>query len=170
MQERDQNNLEKRVDDQSREFHHTLAEAQRVLQEHLTRLGLKRSTQRDLILRVFLKSREHLSTEELHALVRRHDPTVGYTTVYRTLKLLNDCGLAAEVEFHDGVARYEHSLNRRNHHHMICTGCGDSVEFFSPEIEEIERRIGASFHYTTSRHSFQIYGLCEACSKAASSS
>ncbi|WP_420239591.1 Fur family transcriptional regulator [Telmatobacter bradus] len=159
--------LEKRVDDQASEFRQTLGEAQKILQEHLTRLGLKRSTQRELILRVFLKSREHLSTEELHALVKRQDPTVGYTTVYRTLKLLNECGLAAEVEFHDGVARYEHRLNRRNHHHMICTGCSDSVEFFSPEIEEIEHRIGASFHYATSRHSFQIYGLCEACQEKA---
>ncbi len=111
-----------------------VAEAQRILHEHIAQLGLKRSSQRDTILSVFLNTRDHLSIEELHTLIKKQDPTIGYTTVYRAFKLFTQCGLAAEVEFHDGVARYEFRLNRRNHHHMICTACGDSVEFFSPEI------------------------------------
>ncbi len=111
----------------------------------------------------FLATRGHLSTEELHRLVKEHDATIGYTTVYRALKLFAECGLAAEVEFHDGVIRYEHRLNRRNHHHMVCTVCGDSVEFFSPEVEAIEHSIGEQFGYATTRHSFQIYGTCHAC-------
>jgi Fur family ferric uptake transcriptional regulator len=154
---------DKRVDDQAEESRAMLGQAQSILQEHLTRLGLKRSSQRDTILRVFLESHDHLSTEALHTLVKKRDAAIGYTTVYRTLKLLTQCGLAAAVEFHDGVARYEHRLNRRSHHHMICTVCGDSVEFFSPEIEEVERRIGKQFNYTTTQHSFQIYGICGAC-------
>lgn len=154
---------EKRVDDQSNVSPHMLAEANQILREHLARLGLKRSSQRDMILRVFLGTRDHLSTEELHTLIKVQDPTIGYTTVYRALKLFAQCGLAAEVEFRDGVARYEHSLNRRNHHHMVCTICGDSVEFFSPEIEQIERHIGRKFNYITTQHSFQIYGTCKAC-------
>lgn len=155
----------KRVDDRSGGSHEMLDEAKRILREHLGRLGLKHSSQRDAILRIFMSTRDHLSTEELHSIVKKHDPTIGYTTVYRTLKLFTQCGIAAEVEFHDGVARYEHSLNRRNHHHMVCSVCGDSVEFFAPEIEEIEHRIGRQFHFDTSRHSFQIYGTCGACRK-----
>jgi Fur family ferric uptake transcriptional regulator len=155
---------EKRVDARSGVFNNVAA-AQRVLNDHLSQLRLKRSSQRDTILRVFLATRDHLTTEELHDLVKKQEPTIGYTTVYRALKLFIQCGLAAEVEFRDGVARFEHHMNRRNHHHMICTACGDSVEFFSPEIEEIERRIGKKFHYVTTQHSFQIYGTCEACRK-----
>ena len=156
---------EKRVDNRASGSGAMLDDAQRILREHLVRLGLKHSAQRDTILRIFLATRDHLSTEELHKLVKRHDPAIGYTTVYRTLKLFTQCGLAAAVEFHDGVARYEHSLNRRSHHHMVCTVCGDSVEFFSPEIEEVERRIAGEFHYAATRHSFQIYGTCEMCQK-----
>jgi Fur family transcriptional regulator, ferric uptake regulator len=157
--------VEKRVDDRPDAPRNMLAEAQHILQDRLIQLGLKRSSQRDKILRVFLKVRDHLSTEELHALIKKQDAAIGYTTVYRTLKLFVQCGLATEVEFHDGVVRYEHSLNRRSHHHMICTQCGDSVEFFSPEIEELEHRIGKKFHYLTTQHSFQIYGTCEACQR-----
>jgi Fur family ferric uptake transcriptional regulator len=85
--------------------------------------------------------------------------------VYRTLKLLAECGLASEVAFHDGIARYEHQYNRRSHHHMVCTGCGSSVEFFSNEVDKLEQEIGRKYHYLTTRHSFQIYGVCEDCRK-----
>jgi Fur family ferric uptake transcriptional regulator len=114
---------------------------------------------------VFLEARDHLSTEELHRLVKDEDPSIGYTTVYRTLKLLSQCGLASEVDFQDGVVRYEHSLNRRAHHHMVCTSCGDSVEFFAPELEKVQRRIGSQFHFEPTRHTFQIVGTCRTCLK-----
>ena len=156
---------EKRVDDRSDVSEEMAEDARQILREHLVRLGLKQSSQRDTILRVFLATRDHLTTEELHGLVKKVDASIGYTTVYRTLKLFAQCGLASEVEFHDGVVRYERRLNRRNHHHMVCTSCGDSVEFFSPEVEKVEHRIGKQFHYATDRHSFQIYGTCEACQK-----
>jgi Fur family ferric uptake transcriptional regulator len=146
---------EKRVDVRPGVFDNVAA-AQRVLNDHLSQLRLKRSSQRDTILQVFLATRDHFTTEELHELVKKQEPSIGYTTVYRALKLFIQCGLAAEVEFRDGVTRFEHHMNRRNHHH---------IEFFSPEIEEIERRIGKKFHYSTTQHSFQIYGTCDACRK-----
>lgn len=154
---------EKRIDSRASGSREMLDDAKRILGEHLSRLGLKHSAQRETILRVFLATHDHLSTEELHGLVKRHDPAIGYTTVYRTLKLFTQCGLATAVEFHDGIARYEQCLNRRNHHHMVCTVCGDSVEFFSPEVEAVERSIAKKFHYTATRHNFQIYGTCDAC-------
>lgn len=140
-------------------------EALRVLAAHLREKGLKQSAKRDCVLDVFLATHDHLTTEELHRLVRDRDPSIGYTTVYRTLKLLAQCGLANEVDFHDGVARYELSLNRRTHHHMVCTTCGDSVEFFVPELEDVERRIGQQFRFQPSRHAFQIFGTCASCLK-----
>jgi len=79
--------------------------------------------------------------------------------------LLADCGLASEVAFHDGIARYEHQYNRRSHHHMVCTECGASVEFFSPEVGELEQQVGRKHRYVTTRHTFQIYGVCEDCRK-----
>jgi Fur family ferric uptake transcriptional regulator len=112
-----------------------------------------------------VETREHLSVDELHRLVKKRDPKIGVTTVYRTLKLLTECGLASEVAFHDGVTRYEHQHNRRSHHHMVCTTCGSSVEFFSPEVDNIEQEIGRQFRYDTRRHTFQIYGVCEDCTK-----
>ena len=114
--------LQKRIDDQPTISRQMVREAQDILHRHLKGVGLKQTAQRDTILRTFLETRDHLSTDELHRLVQKKDARIGYTTVYRTLKLLAECGLASEVAFHDGIARYEHQYNRRSHHHMVCTG------------------------------------------------
>jgi Fur family ferric uptake transcriptional regulator len=155
--------LQKRIDDQPTISRENIREAEGIFFRHLKRVGLKQTGQRNAILRTFLETREHLSIDELHRLVKKTDPRIGFTTVYRTLKLLAGCGLASEVAFHDGIARYEHQYNRRNHHHMVCTECGASVEFFSEKVGEIEQEIGHKHHYVTTRHTFQIYGVCEDC-------
>jgi Fur family ferric uptake transcriptional regulator len=157
--------LQKRVDDQPHISREMMREAESIFHNHLRHVGLKHTGQRDSILRTFLETRDHLSTDELYRLVKKQDDGIGFTTVYRTLKLLAECGLASEVEFNDGVARYEHQYNRRNHHHMVCTECGSSVEFFSEDIERIEREIGRRNKYLTTRHTFQIYGVCDICQK-----
>ncbi len=159
--------LQKRIDDQPTLSRQMVREAQEILRRHLKKVGLKQTEQRDTILRTFLETRDHLSTDELHRLVQKKDARIGYTTVYRTLKLLAECGLASEVAFHDGIARYEHQYNRRSHHHMVCTECGSSVEFFSQEVGQLEQEIGHKYHYLTTRHTFQIYGTCEDCRKKA---
>ena len=157
--------LQKRIDDQPTISRENIREAEEIFLRHLKRVGLKQTEQRSAILRTFLETREHLSIDELHRLVKRTDPRIGVTTVYRTLKLLAGCGLASEVAFHDGIARYEHQYNRRSHHHMVCTGCGGSVEFFSQEVGRLEQEIGSKYNYLTTRHTFQIYGVCEDCRK-----
>src|SRR5262245_27252353 len=157
--------LQKRIDDQPTISRAMVREAEDILHQHLKRVGLKQTEQRNTILRTFLETREHLSTDELFRLVKKKDPKIGFTTVYRTLKLLAECGLASEVAFHDGIARYEHQYNRRSHHHMVCTECGSSVEFFSPEVDHLEQKIGRQHNYETTRHTFQIYGVCEDCRK-----
>src|ERR1022692_1923068 len=159
------NMLQKRIDDQPTISRENIREAEGIFLQHLRRVGLKQTAQRSAILRTFLETREHLSIDELHRLVKRTDPRIGFTTVYRTLKLFADCGLASEVAFHDGVTRYEHPYNRRSHHHMVCTGCGSSVEFFSPEIEKVEKEIGRKHRYVTTSHTFQVYGVCGECQK-----
>lgn len=159
-----ENNKRKAVQNQVDSLSDLSRQAHKVLDEHVRGSGLKSSSKRSRILDVFLATAEHLSTEELHRLVRAKDPSIGYTTVYRTLKLLAECGLASEVEFHDGIVRYERGLNRRTHHHMVCTSCGNSFEFFAPEIDAIEQRIGKKFSFTPARHNFQIYGTCKICS------
>ncbi len=137
--------------------------ARATFHQHLKRTRLKPSEPRDTVLRSFLESREPLSPEELHLRVKGCAPGIGFTAVYRTLKLLTACGLASEVAVRGGPARYEHPYNRRSRHHVVCTQCGGSVEFFFPELHRLEKAIGRRYRYQATGHSFQIYGLCENC-------
>jgi len=92
------------------ENHTEMTEEQQVFLKHIQQKGLKRTSQRDLILDVFLRTEEHLSSEDLYRLVQKEDASIGQTTVYRTLKLLSEAGLAREVRFGDGRTHYETQL------------------------------------------------------------
>src|SRR5262245_66463919 len=115
-----------------------MTEEQQVFLNHIQKQGLKRTAQRDLILDVFLRTEGHVSGEDLYQLVRAQDSTIGQTTVYRTLRLLTDAGLAREVRFGDGRAHYEHNYKQQHHDHMICSECGKIIEFYSTELEAIQ--------------------------------
>ena len=108
-----------------------------VLKAHLKLRGLNRSSRRDLVVSTFLASNKHLSVDDLYDLVRKKSPGIGRTTVYRTLKLLENAGLAQALVL-KGETRFERELNRRHHDHFICSLCGAIFEFTSDEIEALQ--------------------------------
>lgn len=140
-----------------------MTEEQKVFLEHLQRSGLKRTAQRDLILEVFLRTEDHLSSEDLYRLVQKDDQSIGQTTVYRTLKLLTEAGLAREVRFGDGRTHYEHNYKHQHHDHMICTRCGKIIEFYSAELEAIQDAMAAKYRFEPMQHSLRILGTCADC-------
>jgi Fur family transcriptional regulator, ferric uptake regulator len=142
-----------------------MTEEKEIFHGHLQKAGLKRTAQRDLILDVFLRTEKHLSSEDLYTLVKVEDPSVGHTTVYRTLKLLVEAGLAREVRFGDGRTRYEHNYNHPHHDHMICTECGTTIEFYSAELEAIQDALVARYKFKPTQHSLRIFGVCSACQR-----
>lgn len=131
--------------------------------EHIARHGLKTTRQRNCVADVFFAQDEHLTIEEMLELVRKQDPKIGYATVYRTLKLLTEAGLAAERKFADGVARYEQALGQKHHDHMVCTECGEVIEFVSDKIEELQDSIAAKHGFKLKSHKLELYGICKNC-------
>ncbi len=136
-----------------------------IFTEYIQKSGLRHTAQRDVILEIFLRTEAHLSSEDLYWLVQKEDQSVGHTTVYRTLKLLTEAGLAREVRFGDGKTYYEHHYEHAHHDHMICTECGKVIEFFSAEIEALQDEMADKFGFKPTHHSLRILGLCEDCQK-----
>jgi len=143
-----------------------MTEEQEVFLNHIQKKGLKRTTQRDLILDVFLRTERHLSNEDLYRLVQEEDASVGQTTVYRTLKLLTEAGLAREVRFGDGRTHYEHNYKHEHHDHMICSECGKIIEFYSAELEALQDAMAAKHRFEISQHLLRIIGVCAECRRA----
>ena len=120
---------------------------------------LNTTQQRELIVDQFLRSQDHISVDELLVRVRKRNRKVGYATVYRTLKLLVESGLAIQRQFGDGHARYE--VDGDHHDHLICTKCGLILEFEDPEIEALQEKIAERLGgFTVTRHRHELYGTC----------
>jgi len=133
---------------------------QRALARYLEEHSLKHTKQREAILEVFLDAKGHITSEDLYQDVRARHPQIGYTTVYRTMKLLCEAGLAREHNF-DGTARYE--IAHEHHDHLVCTRCGKIIEFECEMIETAQNRIAASYGFRVLRHRHELYGHCADC-------
>lgn len=138
---------------------------QEVFAEYLANENLKMTPQRRVILDTLLRKNDHLSSEELYALVKKRDASIGQATVYRTLKLLSDSGLIEPLDFADGVTRYEPSYGKDHHDHLICENCGKNIEIVDEVIERRQEQLAKEHGFTLIRHKMYLYGLCPECRK-----
>jgi Fur family ferric uptake transcriptional regulator len=134
-------------------------------QDFIAEKGLKSTRQRDLILECFLTSDCHLSTEDLYMKVRAKNPSIGFATVYRTLKLFAESGIAREIHFGDGQSRYEHVAEGEHHDHLVCTRCGAIQEFQNEAIEKLQQEVAEQFGFQVETHKMELYGICSKCRK-----
>jgi Fur family ferric uptake transcriptional regulator len=130
-------------------------------EEYVRRHGLKSTQQRGAIVDQFLRSRGHMSIDDLLAKVRKRSPKVGYATVYRTMKLLTECGIAAARQFGDGQTRFEVMGDHDHHDHLICVQCGLILEFENDTIEHLQDEMAQNLGgFKLVRHKLELYGLC----------
>lgn len=134
-----------------------------IFRQWIKEQGLKATSQREDIAQVFFSTNRHISVEELYNEVRQINPRVGYATVYRTMKLVKECGLAAERHFADGQARFENIEEERHHDHIICERCGRILEFVHPQIEQLQEHVSKQFDFLATTHKMEIYGICREC-------
>lgn len=134
-----------------------------VFDEYIVKNGLKNTPQRRLIVDVFFKQGKHLSTEELYDVVRTVDANIGQATVYRTLKLLRDAGLANEVHFGDATARFEPIEDDSHHDHLICVSCGKNLEVVDDDIERLQEELAKRHGFILTSHRMMLHGVCKDC-------
>ena len=138
------------------------------LQTYMLKKGLRSTAQRRLIVDTFFEGSPHITIEDLLSEVRERDRGIGYATVYRTLKLLAECGVASERRFGDGLSRYELADDASTHHdHLICASCGKIIEFEEPKIEELQDAVAKRYGFRLTSHKLEMYGKCAECQKAA---
>jgi Fur family ferric uptake transcriptional regulator len=125
---------------------------------------LKFTKQRELILQALYENEGHFSPEEILSLIRQNAPEikVGIATVYRTLSLLEEQGLAYSISLGKDGKRYELGL-KTHHDHLVCVGCGKIIEFFDEVIENRQIEVAKEFDFFMQEHIMQIRGLCKEC-------
>ena len=138
-------------------------DATSVFSQYLQSQGLKNSHQRARILDAFLSMDAHMTAEELHQRVSRTDQRIGLATVYRTLRLLCDAGLAKQRHFQGGRSRFEQAFQQSHHDHLICVGCDRIVEFQCQPIEDLQEQTAALHGFTLTHHRLELFGYCPDC-------
>jgi Fur family ferric uptake transcriptional regulator len=136
------------------------------LNEKLKDKGYRPTPQREAILKVLSSHKgSHLSCDEIFKLVKKQNPGIGLSTIYRTLPLLEKMELLDKILINDGIVRYE--FNNRNekhfHHHMICVTCGSISEIEHNMLIDFEKQLYKDNNFKVKNHSVKVYGYCKEC-------
>ena len=120
--------------------------------------GMKMTDQRRVIARVLSESEDHPDVEEVYRRSTEIDPRISIATVYRTVRLFEEADILERHDFGDGRARYEESVED-HHDHLIDVQSGKVIEFTSPEIEALQRKIAESYGFRLVGHRLELYGV-----------
>jgi len=109
------------------------------------------------ILEIFEQTNQrHLSAEDIYKELLKSEEDIGLATVYRVLTQFEAAGLVTRHNFEGGHSVFE--LDDGEHHdHMVCVESGDVVEFYSEEIEQLQRKMAAEHGYELLDHSLVLY-------------
>ncbi|MEM8574221.1 MAG: Fur family transcriptional regulator [Pseudomonadota bacterium] len=120
--------------------------------------GLRMTGQRRIIAQILSEAHDHPDAEEVYRRAVKRDPRVSLSTVYRTVRLLEDKGILERRDFGDGRARYEPS-DHQHHDHLIDVTTGDVIEFANEEIERLQERIASSLGFRLIGHRHELFGV-----------
>ena len=135
-----------------------------IFKDFLKQNDLRWTPQRKSILKVFLQQEGHVPIDELQKKIYTEDSTIGIATLYRTMKLLMDAGLAEMHNFNEKTT-YERLYKVRHHDHLICKVCGKTVEFEHPLIEKYQEEVCESHGFALKSHRMELFGICNECQK-----
>ena len=120
--------------------------------------GLRMTGQRRIIARVLDRAADHPDADELHRRATESDPRISLSTVYRTVRLLEEAGILEKLDLKSGRARYEQTPDV-HHDHLVDIRSGRVVEFRSEEIERLQAEIARRLGYRLVDHRLELYGV-----------
>lgn len=134
-----------------------------VFQDYIRQRGLRRTPEREQILKQIFEIHGHFDVDGLYLNLRQKGVRVSKASIYRALPLFIDCGLIREVDFSEGHWHYEHIYGHTHHSHLRCLGCGEILEFEEPALKRLEEQLARQYGYQIKGHQLQVQGYCANC-------
>ena len=124
--------------------------------------GFRLTPQRMMVLEAIEGSDDHISADEIHAEVKAKYPYINISTVYRTLELLKDQGLAAETDLGGGRLVY-HPVGKAHHHHLVCRKCGTVKDIDVTAFQHLRDELKSGYGFNAEFEHIAIFGTCDKC-------
>ena len=140
--------------------------AESVFKEYLRDRRYKYTAERRAMFHAAMNTHEHFDAERMIVELRQQGHRVGRATVYRTLPLLENCGIIKEVSLGQKQTFYEHIHGHGSHDHMVCRRCGRILEFDNAAVVELRKLIARQYEFHDLSHRLQVQGLCKTCWQA----
>ncbi|HWB60789.1 MAG TPA: transcriptional repressor [Chthoniobacteraceae bacterium] len=138
------------------------AEIHKRIYDFIEQKGLRKTTQREAIVKAAFSTNEHYTAEELLEMAKKVEPSVSRATVYRTLPLLVECGVLKEMDFGKEFKYYDPNYNEHPiHNHLICVDCDKIVEFEDVNIDTLENCISKRLGFSPSKKIVRIEANCD---------
>ena len=132
----------------------------------LRRHGYKLTPQRRSVIRAIASSQDHLTPAAIYQKVRQDHPSIGLVTIYRTLDILARLELICEL--HAGGSSHSYTTGvLEHHHHLICSNCGEVIDFSGYYLAELEQRLSRETGFKIERHLLEFTGRCQKCQQNA---
>lgn len=132
------------------------------LDEFIRRKGLRRTSQRETIVKAAFSRDEHFTADELFDRVRKVDAETSRATVYRTLGLLVEADLLREIDLGENQTTYDPNFHDRpSHNHLVCIDCGKVIEFEDPHMDILNDCVTRRLGFKPVRQTIKIEANCE---------
>ena len=132
------------------------------LNDFIRRKGLRRTGQRDTIVKAAFSKDEHFTADELVDRARKLDSETSRAPVYRTLSLMVEADLLREIDLGDNQTTYDPNfLDKPSHNHLVCIDCGRVVEFEDSHLDLLNDCVTRRLGFKPVRQSIKIEANCE---------
>lgn len=115
------------------------------------------------VLRALAEAPAFVSAQDIHLRLRSGGERIGLTSVYRALQALADAGAVDMLRTSSGEATYRSCDTSAHHHHLVCRGCGATVEIEAPDVERWLAAVAREHGYRLERHTLEVSGTCPHC-------
>lgn len=124
--------------------------------------GPRNTRQRTAVGELLARTSGFRTASQIHDDLRHAGEDIGLTTVYRTLQLMVEAEQLDAIRTGDGETAYRR-CSVGHHHHLVCRGCGKTVEVEGPAIESWTDQVAAEHGFSEVQHHLEIFGRCSAC-------
>ena len=127
------------------------------LLDKCSKLGLKMTDQRKVIIEVLSTAVDHPDVESVFKRAQAIDPKISIATVYRTIRIFEENNLLEKHEFKGFSSRYE--TVREDHHHLIDIKSGEVKEFTNKFIDAVQKQMAQELGYKLVDYRLEIYAV-----------